>query len=183
MTNRRVAHRKLQGSVTDSLNRRSITMPRANEVLGDPDVSEVVLNDYQRQLWSSFRQSESTAAEVIPDEPNGYEEQEKLEAQHEEELDASSAEVDANFSVRAGNLRLFAKTVPPVEESGRICFGWYLSLSVRTEDGVTTTLIDDGKCMTENNARRAAFRSMNQYVKTMSQIAEAWSQTKNLQGR
>ena len=106
------------------------------------------------------------------------EEQEKLEAQHEEEQQVGSAEADANFSVMSGNLRLFAKTLPPVEESGRMCFRWHLSLSVRTEDGVTTTLIDDGKCMTEKNARRAAFRSMDQYVKTMSQIAEAWSQNK-----
>lgn len=104
------------------------------------------------------------------------EEQEKLEEQQDEELDTSSTEVDANFSVMAGNLRLFAKAVPPVEESGRMCFRWYLSLSVRTEDGVSTISIDNGKCMTENNARRAAFRSMGQYVKTMSQIAETWSQ-------
>lgn len=90
-----------------------------------------------------------------------------------------SGKVNADFSVTVGNLLLFAKVVPYVNESGSTRYRWYLAFACNMGTDVTTMLLEDGECIREKSARSAAFESIRKTMKTMSQMVETWNQTES----
>ena len=107
-------------------------------------------------------------------------EQQRIEEQQEiDERKANDEKVNADFSVKVGALLLFAKVVPYVNESGSKCYRWYLAFACNMGTEVRTMLLEDGECIREKSARRAAFESISETMKTMSQMVETWNLTES----
>lgn len=106
-------------------------------------------------------------------------EQQRIEEQQEiDERKANDEKSDPDFSVMVGNMLLFAKVVSYVDESGKR-YRWYLALSTKMGNDVSTMLLEDGVCIKEKTARRHAFHSIRKTMKTMSQMVETWNLTES----